>query len=120
MPNTFSWVPSYSSDLSVQTRIRQVRFGDGYAQQSPDGLNNQPESYSLVFDKRSKTEAAQIAAFLRAEAAACRYFLFTPPTELSGRSPAVQKKFKCYDFRQLPEQFDSITITAKFDESFDP
>ena len=35
----FVWAPSYNAATSVEPRVLKVRFGDGYSQRTPDGIN---------------------------------------------------------------------------------
>jgi phage-related protein len=52
-----------SADKTVKLRRKSVRFGDGYVQSAPDGLNFQLRSWALTF-ARPKDEADAIEAFL--------------------------------------------------------
>lgn len=47
---TFTWIPLAEVNTPRKPRVREVQFGDGYAQRSKDGLNNNPRSHSLKFD----------------------------------------------------------------------
>ena len=47
----FEWAPD-SVHPNVQPKVKRVRFGDGFEQRQPDGLNNQLRTYNLVFSDR--------------------------------------------------------------------
>ncbi len=51
-------VPSQTTLMSVTPRILSVKYGDGYESTMPDGINNQPLSFDLVFTNR-RTEIIQ-------------------------------------------------------------
>ena len=36
----FIWTPSYNESAEISPRVLAVRFGDGYTQRTPDGINN--------------------------------------------------------------------------------
>ncbi|EPQ5164044.1 phage tail protein, partial [Pseudomonas aeruginosa] len=46
---TFTWVPDDGADVDGTLRTRTSQFGDGYAQESGDGLNGESQSWSLTF-----------------------------------------------------------------------
>ncbi|MCX8650983.1 phage tail protein, partial [Gilliamella sp. B2776] len=46
---TFHWRPQNGSTVSVAPKVRDIRFGDSYAQRFPDGINNDLRSYSVLF-----------------------------------------------------------------------
>lgn len=84
---TFSYTPSYSTELTKTPRILKAQFGDGYAQRSADGINNNPEKWKLVFENASLATIAAIKAFIDARNGV-EQFDWTPP---GGTS----KKFVC-------------------------
>ncbi|HGX3315081.1 TPA: phage tail protein, partial [Pseudomonas aeruginosa] len=45
---TFTWVPDDGADVDGTLRTRTSQFGDGYAQESGDGLNGESQSWSLT------------------------------------------------------------------------
>lgn len=48
---------------ATKPRVRVVKFGDGYEQRSPDGLNSLLRSYSPVFRAKDYLEAKVLDAF---------------------------------------------------------
>ena len=60
----FTWIESPDSSMKFQPRVSVSQFGDGYAQQIRDGINNRPGKFDLKFDLRDPTESLAILAFL--------------------------------------------------------
>ncbi|MCZ8655305.1 phage tail protein, partial [Escherichia albertii] len=56
-----------------------VRFGDGYSQRAPAGLNSNLKTYSVTFSV-PRWEATALESFL-AEHGGWKAFLWTPPYE---------------------------------------
>ena len=72
-----SITPTYGSSKSSAPKVRQVQFGDGYAQVIRYGLNQNPKSWSLKWEI-SETDADTIETFLDARAADGATFDWTP------------------------------------------
>lgn len=76
-------------------RIQQARFGDGYSQEAPNGINSQYDEWSNVgWDNLNTTEAATVIAVLEA-VGLVDYITWTPPLE------TTQKRFKVVDGYQV-------------------
>jgi len=108
---TFSHLPSTSARKSKAPRVLSVQFGDGYSQRAGDGINLQPQTWSLTFAVRSNTVAAAIELFFETEKGFTS-FDWTPP----GGSSA---KFICREWSRSYDDYDVNSITATFDEVFD-
>lgn len=64
-----SWVWSHTSSLETSApRVRLVKFGDGYEQRMPDGLNHQLRTWQVRCERCEPRAAADILTFLRARA----------------------------------------------------
>lgn len=85
MSGTFTYVPDRDFSKSTKPRVLLYQFGDGYAQRTPDGINNMVGTFNLVFTNRSNIEADAILAFLEANKGS-DYFTWTPP----GSSTAIK------------------------------
>ncbi len=59
--------------------VRKVRFGDGYSQRAPAGLNADLKTYSVTLSV-PRWEATALESFL-AEHGGWKSFLWTPPYE---------------------------------------
>lgn len=111
MADTFTWVPSYSTDLEKQPRTLEAKFGDGYSQIVVNGINNNPELWNVVFNNRNKTETDLIMAFLDGKNGA-DYFLWTPP----DKGSAI--KVICKKYRKSYLRHGLYSISAIFEQVF--
>jgi phage-related protein len=51
--DTFTWYHNANPSGTVKFRTLSARFGDGYEQTAPDGINNKLESWPLTFEGTS-------------------------------------------------------------------
>jgi phage-related protein len=68
---------------SVKPRLLTSKFGDGWKQQGPDGVNPLDRTQTLAWDPILKTERATIVAFLEAHVGVP--FWYTLPNETVPR-----------------------------------
>ena len=106
----FIWTPSYNQSAEISPRVLAVRFGDGYTQRTPDGINNNLLNLDLTFENRSEKEATAIAHFLNVRRGA-EAFAYTPPSPY-----ATQKLFICKSFTSTFVFNDNFTVNAKLEE----
>ena len=85
----FCWIPSYSPTISTEPSVRTLKFGDGYEQRSPDGINTNLLKISLNYDNRDEAEITAISHFLN-ERGGSEAFAYLPPSPYSS-----MKKFVC-------------------------
>ena len=85
----FFWIPSYSPTISTEPSVRTLKFGDGYEQRTPDGVNTNLLKISLNYDNRDEAESTAIAHFLN-ERGGAEAFVYLPPSPYSS-----MKKFIC-------------------------
>ena len=107
----FIWTPSYNQSAEISPRVLAVRFGDGYTQRIPDGINNNLLNLDLTFENRSEKEATAIAHFLNVRRGA-EPFAYTPPSPY-----ATQKLFICKSFTSTFVFNDNFTVNAKLEET---
>lgn len=112
----FTYIPSWSTPLTTTPRILTAQFGDGYAQRVPDGLNTQPATYAVRFQKRTLADAQAIQAFIMAHIAIP--FLWTPPAPNDAQLQFVVNDKPAPTF--VWEAFNSYTVTATFTQDFTP
>jgi phage-related protein len=55
--------PDYSSSLNKQPRVRKVGFGDNYEQRTADGLNHNPDKWTLTWDELTDDEIKTLLDF---------------------------------------------------------
>ncbi len=70
---TFRWKVKPGMDVTSAPSVREVRFGDGYSQRAPAGLNADLKTYSVTLSV-SREEATALESFL-AEHGAGRPFV---------------------------------------------
>lgn len=74
---TFTWKVKPGMNIESEPRVRSVRFGDGYEQRRPDGLNSLLNKYSITLSPKN-ADAQIIRAFLEKHAGATAFF-WKPP-----------------------------------------
>lgn len=107
MTSTFPWIPDQGATLDETPSVRSVRFGDGYSQDAPNGLNPIMQKRNVSFSGRSLPETDAIIAFLRARGGTERFF-YTHPRD-------IQRLWKCSSWKQADGDSTS-PITATFEE----
>lgn len=107
---TFTWCPAYGVTMTKTPRVKRAVFGDGYMQRATDGINAQPRSFSVTFNKKSGT-VTDIEAFL-ASMGAVEPFLWIPFDAKLGA-------FICSSWNLSRTGPNAGTLTAQFDEVFE-
>jgi len=77
MTDTFTFTPSYASRRSFKPQVNVMRFGDGYLQAAPSGINPVVRRYDLSFEKITDAQAKDIEDFLALNIGLS--FYWTPP-----------------------------------------
>ena len=108
-----SITPTYGSSKSSAPKVRQVQFGDGYAQVIRYGLNQNPKAWSLKWEV-SETDADTIETFLDARAADGATFDWTP------LDSTTSYKWRCLQWNKLNRSKNRATIQATFVQYFEP
>ena len=81
--DTFTEIPSYTSDATVADRLNIGKFGDGYEQRTLDGINTRTLKFTVIFDKVTTAKCTRVTNFLQAKGALTP-FLWTPPPPYAG------------------------------------
>lgn len=111
MTETFTWSPLIEPQGTGKFRTRAAQFGDGYKQKVADGLNAESQSWPLTF-RGSEAYVAPILQFLR-DRKGSQSFFWTPPL---GR----QGLFICEEYGITPHGAGRYTLTATFEQDFQP
>ncbi|MGY8624348.1 phage tail protein [Chromobacterium violaceum] len=111
MAETFTWRPAFGASASVHPAVTTSRFGDGYAQRVPSGINTMPAKLSLSFNNLSRASADALESFL-ARHGGVRWFWYAH----AGRSAA---KFICSEWQRTNQDRDADSITCSFEQVFD-
>lgn len=80
---TFSITPSSGASLTVKPSVDVVKFGDGYEQRIPSGINSQPRKWALEFRKGTLAKCQDVKNFLDARGGK-ESFYWTPPIGAQG------------------------------------
>lgn len=114
----YDWVESPGTALQERPRVAATRFGDGYQERAPDGLNPITQVWTVQHRNVDDEVADAIVAFLRARITAVagqEAFEWWPPRA------AAAIRVTCSDWsRTLGERVDTSTITATFEQVHEP
>lgn len=109
MRQTFTWMPEFEASLQEKPRVNVTKFGDGYEQRTPQGINNNPQKWSLQFSS-SNASFPEILAFLRTHNGATA-FDWTNPLEEEG-------VYVCREWK-LSRKMGVNVITMDFEQVFE-
>jgi phage-related protein len=82
MTETFAWDVTTDTGGGGEFVVASANFGDGYKQLAPLGINNDVQTWTVVFTG-SRTEAQEVLDFIRAHAGAVPFY-WTPPLSNEG------------------------------------
>ena len=108
---TFGWTPLFGGSSSIRARVREAKFGGGYVQRVPDGINTMARSRKLSFAGDAATCDA-IEAFLMRHAGA-RWFWYAYPG-------AARCKVRCAEWDRSYLAAGDEVVSAAFEQVFDP
>lgn len=90
--------PDKSFTRDVAPAVLTAKFGDGYEQRIPDGINTVRETISLTFTARPKAEIDDIKAFLDTTQSVTKFSLIVPDSNVtsnpSGPAGIGEKELK--------------------------
>lgn len=106
--------PSYSSSPETTFNVSTSKFGGGYSQRIPLGLNSIQRTWRLVWSERDLSDMVALENFFRARKGA-ESFLWVPP------GATVPTKWICTSFAgPTPVRGDQLaSMNATFEEVFD-
>lgn len=95
--------------MKVKPAILEAKFGDGYSQRAPNGINPNLEVWSIQANSlKNSSEADAFEAFLRAQSGVIAFQWTTP----FGRTAL----FVCKEWQRIPVSYGVSNITATFEE----
>lgn len=103
------YAPSYGSGDDTEIKMLSNDFGDGYKQDTPDGLNNQVETWNLAWNDISDANAASIMSQLKGFNGGP--FEWTTPT-------GETKTFTCVNPKRVFTKYQTCNVTATFIQNF--
>lgn len=110
---TFTWPVDANPSRDSKPRVTNIKFGDGYEQRVAHGINTNPMDWNIAFANRDETEALEIDSFLTSHNGVSA-FDWTPP------GASASSKFKCQQWTFVPGKGNLYSMSAKFEEVFDP
>lgn len=102
---TFTWRVEKRTRPTWRASIRQFNFGDGYSQNSPQGLNPVKAEIAVVVPSLSRAQRDAVHAFFKANAG--RPFLFAYDGD-------PLQKFTCEEWSEEKHRPDLYTVNATF------
>jgi phage-related protein len=108
MAETLTYQPSYQVTKSVEPRMKSIKFGNGYEQDYPDGINAIQPEWSVTFEFPDPDIEA-IDDFLTRNYATYFNWAFC-----KGWGPL--KQYKCRKWQLAPISGNMSRITATFQE----
>lgn len=111
----YIWTESDGTTLNVTPRVASTKFGDGYEETAPWGLNPIQQVWQVQHRGIDIDAADEIEAFLKARfsAAGLEPFDYTPLWS------TVPLKFRCRQWtRSQDADPHTCTITAQFEQVF--
>lgn len=115
MTETFGWL-IYSQEPQVEYAYAELsaRFGDGYEQVAPDGINNERQTWNIeLWGHLQADDMAGVRSFLRLRKTRGESFFWTPPNEPAAR-------FRCTKLSATDEREGYIRISCTFEQTFQP
>jgi phage-related protein len=106
---TFTWHPDYDSKLSQEPSVSVTKFGDGYEQRTPNGINNNPETWSVEFT-RSSASFPDVLAFIQARNGVESFYWTTPFNQ--------EKIFVCRKWGLVRKE-GHLVISMDFEQVFE-
>lgn len=111
MPEVFTWCVRTEINGTGEFMVKEARFGDGYRQSSADGLNNESQQWPISIVGRA-AKVGPALEFIRAHKGAVS-FLWTPPL-------GVQGLYQCKAYNLIPHGAGVYTLSATFEQTFQP
>ena len=104
----FAWNPDTGATEDREPKARSARFGDGYEQRAPDGLNADMRKRVLNFSGRPASDVTAIVTFLEARAGV-ESFTYTHPGDSS-------RTYVCRSWKITDGSNGTKTINATFEQ----
>ena len=102
--------PDKTMTKSSRPRVLVSKFGDGYEQRAPDGINNIEEVFSLQFRTRENDFVDDVVAFLDSKGGHTKFaFRFPDSNEIGGEK---EIKVICDDYSTTYEYDNFYTLSV--------
>jgi phage-related protein len=104
--------PSPSVESKREFRVLEAAFGDGYTQVAEDGINNESNDTSLVWNNLTTAEANAIILFFQARKGAESFYYQIPGS-------TVVRRWRCKSYSTSQSNFNYFSVKAEFTRVFD-
>lgn len=106
--------PDRGLSQSPSFAVDEVRFGDGYVQSRPSGINSVREAYQISWSLLTKDEYHELFNFLSHHKGVYAFWWQPPWAD-------YVMKWKCKDFSGMPAQSAKYgSINATFEQDLNP
>lgn len=93
-------------------KVLVAKFGDGYEQRLPNGINSIDETFNATFNNRTKEEIDDITGYLASLKGATSFTYIIPDTNGSGNETSI--KVVCENYSQVYNYGDFYSAMATF------
>ena len=107
-----SIAPTFSATKNSRPNTRTTKFGDGYEQRLPNGINSIDETFNATFNNRTKEEIDDIMGYLASLKGATSFTYTIPDTNGSGNETSI--KVVCENYSQVYNYGDFYSAMATF------
>lgn len=111
--STNGTVPDFGAAKKSEPTVKNVQFGDGYAQRIVFGLNQSSKEWDLKWVNRTNADITAIETFFEARAGA-ESFTWNPPDDASSYKFIVSSWVRQIDYAGIG------TLSATFKQVFEP
>ena len=111
--STGATTPDFGARRKSEPRIRTAKFGDGYEQRIAFGINQDPKTWDLRWSALSNSNADAIETFFEARNGVESF-------DWSPIEDSDTYKWVCRSWQREHQYADISTITATFEEVFEP
>lgn len=112
----FFWIPSWSTEATVNMQVIQTKLGEGYEQRMNPVINSNNLSWNLVFAERTDRETMGMLTFLQVAGGATPFYLNFP---VGNIYPAANLKYISGPPRQGFSSFGLNQTTLPLTQVFD-
>jgi phage-related protein len=104
---------SQSSQKTSKSNILVAKFGDGYEQRLPDGINYKKDAWQIIWDNLTTTEITTVETAIASARWGADYFTWTPFNEIAS------KKFKYMGHQVTYNSGGTGSINMNIEQVFD-
>ena len=109
MTDTFNWKTLITNNGRNEFVVSRSKFGDGYSQEVPQGLNNEAGTYTVSVEGYEE-EIQPIVDFIKAKKGG-ESFYWKPPLQPLGT-------YICTSYSVVPSGGNHYVVTATFERVF--